>query len=43
MLPVLVLGTAGLLAAAVPLLRVRHLTEPSHSLAVAPTSVPRED
>ncbi|MFD8534423.1 MFS transporter [Streptosporangium canum] len=42
-LPVLVLGTAGLLAAAVPLLKVRHLTEPSRSPAIPLTSSPHED
>ena len=41
-LPVLVLGTAGLLAAAVPLLKVRHLDASWPPPVTPPTSSPRE-
>ncbi|AWS42509.1 MFS transporter [Streptosporangium sp. 'caverna'] len=41
-LPVLVLGTAGLLAAAVPLLKVRHLATSWPPPVTLPTSSPRE-
>ncbi|SFK01237.1 Major Facilitator Superfamily protein [Streptosporangium canum] len=40
---ILVLGTAGTLAAAVPLLKVRHLAERAHPPAVPLTSSPHED
>lgn len=42
-LPSLALGTAGLLAAAVPLLKVRHLAEPARPPVIPLTSSPPQD